>query len=212
MQTTLARKGFDVGVLDGDLGPKTYSALLGAAVGRDLGALGKLLGRGMAANFPIYGLVTPLRIGEWISNGAHETMGFKRFTEMGNGDGPDADPWDDYLERYDFRKDLGNYAGGMGEKYRGRGIFNTTGLANYQRFMERTGIDVVSQPQRLAEPELAVLSACIFWADNKLNEIADRDDPAAVCRKINGGLNGFNRKPGGRLYYRDRVMPILLAP
>lgn len=194
LQAKCAAAGFSCGVQDGDLGPKTYAAFLNAVVGRDLGALGVLLGRGMASDFQKYQITTPRRICHWVAQGAHETNGFRSFVEKGNGDGPDADPWDDYLEKYDFRADLGNSHGGDGEKYRGRGIFQLTGAANYKRYGYRLGIDLLGNPQRAAEPEIAVTVACLFWTDKGLNAFADADDVKSITRKINGGYNGLDQR------------------
>ena len=56
--------------------------------------------------------------------------------ERGNGDGPDADPWDDYLEKYDtgeLARRLGNTpeADGDGVLWAGRGLVQLTGARNY---------------------------------------------------------------------------------
>lgn len=58
--------------------------------------------------------------------------------EMGSGDGPDADPWDDYLERYDtgyLAARLGNTpeADGDGVALAGAGDVQLTGADNYRR-------------------------------------------------------------------------------
>jgi putative chitinase len=58
--------------------------------------------------------------------------------EKGSGDGPDADRWDDYLERYDtghLAARLGNTpeADGDGVLLAGKGDVQLTGAANYKR-------------------------------------------------------------------------------
>lgn len=207
IQTKLKNLGYDPGPLDGDLGPKTYRALLDYTVGRNLGATSILLGRAMASEFPKHAITTPLRIAHFLAQAAHETGGFKYFTELGSGD-RDGDGYDDYLIRYDRRVDLGNTpeVDGDGQKYRGRGIFQTTGATNYKRAAQRLGVDLVNHPERLAEPELAVASACLYWSDRKLAEQADRDDARAVTKRINGGYNGFE----DRLRYLTKLKKILL--
>jgi putative chitinase len=183
--------GYSVGKIDGIFGPATLAAFLCYVAGRQLGAIGLLLARAMIATFRVYDITTPLRIIHFCAQAAHETGGFRHFVELGSGDGPDADIWDDYLERYDFRADLGNSKGGDGEKTRGRGIFQLTGWFNYRRMAKRIGVDLVKHPERAAEPEISVLIACIFWTDKGLNPIADNDNTPLVTKKINGGRNGI---------------------
>ena len=190
-QVHLTKAGYDPGLIDGIWGPRSLAAWCGYVAGRPLGSLGPLLGAAMAGDFRRFSITTPLRMSHFLAQAAHETGGFRYFVELGSGDGPDPDPWDDYLQRYDYRRSLGNNAGGDGERFRGRGIFQLTGKANYVAYGARLGIDLVGQPERAAEPELAVLIACLFWADHGLNSLADQDDLEAITRRINGGLNGL---------------------
>lgn len=192
IQKKIKAAGYDPGPLDGDIGPKTYTGMLNWLVRRNLGSLGVLLGRAMAADFPKYGIVTPLRIMHFLSQAAHETGGFRYLSELGSGKDLNKDGYDDYLQRYDFRADLGNNAVGMGPKYRGRGIFQLTGYFNYLAFGKRIGIDLAKFPEKAAEPEVSVTLACVFWSDRKINPLADKDDVLAVTRKINGGRNGLD--------------------
>lgn len=191
LQKKLLAAGYNPGPLDGDIGPKTYTALLNWMVKKDLGALGVLLGRAMSSDFPKYGIVTAPRIIHFLSQAAHETAGFRYLSELGSGKDANKDGFDDYLQKYDFRKDLGNNKVGMGPKYRGRGIFQLTGYFNYMAFGKRIGIDLAKFPEKAAEPEISVTLACMYWADRKINAVADKDDVVAVTKKINGGKNGL---------------------
>jgi len=207
IQKRLAAAGFNPGPLDGDMGPKTYTALINYVVGKDVGSISILLGRAMAADFPKYGVVTPLRIAHFLAQSAHETSRFRYMSELGSGRDANHDGYDDYLQKYDFRKDLGNTAVGMGPKYRGRGIFQLTGFFNYLAFGKRIGIDLAKFPEKASEPEVAVSLACLFWADRKLNALADTDNVVAVTKKINGGTNGLDE----RVAFTKRLKGVLGA-
>lgn len=203
-QKKLAAAGFNPGPLDGDLGPQTYTAMLNYAAKKDMGSTTVLLGRAMSADFPKYAIATPLRIAYFIGQACHETGGFRYLSELGSGRDANHDGYDDYLQQYDYRKDLGNTTLGMGPKYRGRGIFQITGWFNYMRYGRRIGIDLLSFPEKAAEPETATLTACLFWADRKLNDWADKDDINTVTRKINGGQNGLSDRQ--TITYRMKVL------
>lgn len=92
--------------------------------------------------------------------------------------------------KYEGRKDLGNTVAGDGLKYRGRGLIQITGRANYAACGEALGLDLINQPELLEQPKNACLSAAWFWATNGLNTLADADRFEAITRRINGGLNG----------------------
>lgn len=92
---------------------------------------------------------------------------------------------------YGNRMGNGLAASGDGWRYRGRGLFQITGRAQYQRCGRALGLPLVEQPELLERPEHAALSAAWFWDDNRLNALADAGDFEAVTRRINGGLTGL---------------------
>ncbi|WP_339452410.1 glycoside hydrolase family 19 protein [Pseudomonas sp. EA_5y_Pfl2_R50] len=93
--------------------------------------------------------------------------------------------------KYEGRADLGNTQPGDGSKYRGRGLIQITGRANYIACGEALGLDLITQPELLELPQYAAMSAAWFWKQNGLNDLADRDQFNTITRRINGGLNGL---------------------
>lgn len=96
---------------------------------------------------------------------------------------------------YEGRKDLGNTATGDGFKFRGRGLIQVTGRANYQRCGDALGVDLINNPDLLAQPQYAALSAAWFWSINGLNTLADTGDIQNIGSIINTGQKG--RVPNG---------------
>lgn len=144
---------------------------------------------------PQYGIDTPLRQAHFIAQIALESGSLRYVKELASG------------EAYEGRKNLGNIYAGDGVKYKGRGLIQLTGRANYTRFNEELeGIDVVEHAELLEEPELAVTVSCWFWKRNKLNTYADRDDVKEVTRRINGGYNGLKV----RTAFLERAKKVLL--
>jgi putative chitinase len=88
-------------------------------------------------------------------------------------------------------RELGNDQTGDGWKFRGRGAKQTTGRFNYNDVKTVTGIDVVGNPDLLADPDMAVQAACIFWSKKNCNQFADRDDILGLTKAVNGGTNGL---------------------
>lgn len=93
---------------------------------------------------------------------------------------------------------MGNSAPDDGWNYRGRGLIQVTGRANYEavRDLLRERIketpDLLLQPSALAEPKWAALSAGAYWADHDLNELADTGDFRRLSVRVNGGNNGMD--------------------
>lgn len=129
-----------------------------------------------------YGIDTPLRQAHVLAQIGHESGDLRYVEELANG------------SAYDGRRDLGNTEPGDGPRFKGRGLIQLTGRANYSRYGQAIGQDLVSgdNPQRVARDlTLAADVAGWFWAVNQLNTQADADDLRAVTKRINGGLNGL---------------------
>lgn len=91
---------------------------------------------------------------------------------------------------YEGRVDLGNTQKGDGSKYRGRGLIQITGRANYAACGEALGLDLISNPELLELPQHGTMSAAWFWSTRGLNTLADEGKFATITRRINGGLTG----------------------
>ena len=85
---------------------------------------------------------------------------------------------------------MGNTKPGDGWKYRGRGLIQITGRANYMACEEGVGLDLINQPELLEQPKHACMSAAWYWGTNGLNTLADAGKFDAITQRINGGQNG----------------------
>jgi predicted chitinase len=89
---------------------------------------------------------------------------------------------------------LGNTETGDGKRFKGRGPIQITGRANYKRFGDLLGLDLVADPPRAAVPEVAFRIAGLYWSRKGLNELADlatAESFREITRRINGGFNGL---------------------
>ena len=129
-----------------------------------------------------YQIVGNKRMAAFIAQIGHESGQLKYVKEIW---GPTA-----AQARYEGRKDLGNTVAGDGSKYRGRGLIQITGRANYMACGEALGLDLIKQPELLEKPQHACMSAAWFWATKGLNTLADSSQFDKITQRINGGQNG----------------------
>ena len=129
-----------------------------------------------------YQIVGTKRVAAFIAQIGHESGQLKYVKEIW---GPTA-----AQVKYEGRKDLGNTIAGDGSKYRGRGLIQITGRANYMTCGEGLGLDLIKQPELLEKPQHACMSAAWFWATRGLNTLADAGQFDKITRRINGGQNG----------------------
>ena len=125
---------------------------------------------------------TPLRWAHYLAQIAHESCELKYTKELASG------------KAYEGRTDLGNTKKGDGVKYKGRGLIQITGRANYAKYKKYCGYDVVGHPELLEKPLGAVRSSMWYWQTHGLNELADEDQFLAITKKINGGTNGLESR------------------
>lgn len=130
-----------------------------------------------------FGIDTPARQAAFLAQIGHESGGLHWVTELW---GPTPEQ-----ARYATRTDLGNVNPWDGLMFRGRGLIQTTGRANYKATGDALGVDLVAKPELLSGHELAARSAGWFWKAHGLNELADAGDFIRITKRINGGTNGL---------------------
>ena len=129
-----------------------------------------------------YQIIGTKRLAAFIAQIGHESGQLKYVKEIW---GPTA-----AQAKYEGRKDLGNTVAGDGSKYRGRGLIQITGRANYMACGEGLGLDLINQPELLEKPQHACMSAAWFWATKGLSTLADAGQFDKITQRINGGQNG----------------------
>ena len=129
-----------------------------------------------------YAIVGTARAAVFIAQVGHESGQLRWVREIW---GPTAQQ-----AGYEGRADLGNTQKGDGSEYRGRGLIQITGRANYVACGEALGLDLISSPELLELPQHAAMSAAWFWSTKGLNTLADQGKFVKITKRINGGLTG----------------------
>lgn len=157
-----------------------------------------------------FGLATPARRAMFLAQVAHESRECWRLEENLNYSAERLlavfpsrfDPVS--ARRFEKRPDAianvayagrmgnGDSASGDGWRYRGRGLLQITGRANYAACGEALKLDLLHTPLLLTQIGPAARSAAWFFAEHaNLIRWADACDLEACTRRINGGLNGL---------------------
>jgi len=164
---------------------------------------------GICQTFEIYEINNPRRQAAFLAQCGHESGGLRLTEENLNYKAealtrlwPKRFP-PDVAARYARNPEMianraycdrmgnGPESSGEGWAYRGRGLIQLTGKANYIACSDALGIDLVSEPDLVAQNPVAVLSAGWFWDRNGLNALADAEDILAMTKRINGGTIGL---------------------
>jgi putative chitinase len=159
-----------------------YEKILLAVAPRSKAAIRQGFACSMADCITRADLSNKLRLAHFIAQCAHESAGITTTTEFASG------------RAYEGRKDLGNIIAGDGPAFKGRGLIQNTGRANYTRLAKAFGVDFVSQPAKMAVFPWAATTAAEYWRSRNLNPSADRDDISAVTLRVNGGYNGLSSR------------------
>lgn len=143
-----------------------------------------------------YGINTVNRLAGFLSQVGVESEELLYVRELGNTS---------YFNKYDIdfapkkAKDLGNTEPGDGARFKGRGLIQVTGRANYASCGKSLGLDLLKNPELLEQPLYAVESAGWYWDMRKINTAADADDIVKITRLVNGGTNHLDRR---KAYYK----------
>lgn len=127
---------------------------------------------------PEYGIDSAPEFCHFLAQACHETDHFKTLREYASG------------QAYEGRADLGNTQPGDGPRFRGRGIFQTTGRANYQQLGAKKGAPqmFLDRPELLEQAEFAVWSACEYWRTRGLGDISNHPDSDVLKKKYKGAV------------------------
>ena len=162
----------------------------------------------LTETFAKYDISTPKRQAAFIGQCMHESGGFKHLTENLNYSAkglvatwPSRFPNEEYAQEYARKPEriaskvyvgrMGNETAEDAAKYIGRGLIQLTGKENYANCGLGIGVDLLGNPDWLATPKYAALSAGWYWNKRNLNSDADAGNIASMTRKINGGNIGI---------------------
>lgn len=140
-----------------------------------------------------YNICGKLRESAFIATIIWESGSFKYTREIASG------------KAYEGRKDLGNIYKGDGVRFKGRGLIQITGRTNYTLASNALGVDFVSRPELIEQPDFATMVSCWWWNMKGLNEVADTGDFREVTRIVNGWYNGFS----DREFWYKKALEIL---
>ena len=181
--------------------------------------------KAMVDIFPKYDITTSKRVAGFVAQTGHESGGFRAFSENLNYSaksldavfgkyfaraGVDANAYARQPEKianrvYANRMDNGDEGSGDGFMFRGGGILQLTGRANYTKFAESVGMSAEQAVDYVRTPKGAIESACWFWKTNNLNKFCDEGDIKMLTKRINGGYIGLE----DRIHHWEMVLEAL---
>jgi putative chitinase len=166
----------------------------------------RLYAEPLKAAMALHAIDTPARQSAFIAQAMLETMRFTRMEENLFYTTPSriaavwpsrfktaqaAEPYARNPQKlanlvYANRNGNGDEASGDGWRYRGRGIFQLTGKANYAAAARGLNRPYLTQPDLVAEPSDACLTAAWYWNSRNCSALADNGDMVGITRAING--------------------------
>jgi len=194
---------------DGIVGRGTYTALLRVVAPNADAAVIKSLANACVVHFPAYGVDKSVaRMADMLAQTANETGGYKIFNENLNYSAEalvrtwpsrfTAASAAQYARKPEliagkvYGDRMGNNGPADGWAFRGRGMLQLTGRANYEATDRRLGIGLDTDPDLAAVPALSLLIACDFYRQNKVFEALDAGDTTKARRITNGGAIGLD--------------------
>ena len=162
----------------------------------------------LTTTFVKFGMVSPKEQAAFIGQCSHESGHFKllvenlayraetlmklwpkRFPTMEEVNKYARQP--EKIANHIYANRMGNRdeASGDGFRFRGRGLVQLTGHDSYWHCGQALGQDFVMNPDLVATPMFAALSAGWFWSTHGCGKLID--SPEQLCKRINGGLIGL---------------------
>jgi putative chitinase len=153
---------------------------------------------GLELAFARFAIDTPERAAAAVALFAHQSAGFTRPVEEGDG------------TEHERRRELGNLRRGDGRRFRGRGWMPVVGRARYRRVSQVLGRNFVLEPDLLGHSPWAELAAALWWHDHGAAVWADRGDAVGLARLVDPHLADLPERL--RLHGRALTVAHRLAP
>lgn len=138
-----------------------------------------------------YKLTDPDMIAMALGTIKAESAGFRPITEYVSEYNTENEPFD----KYEGRRDLGNIYKYDGGTFRGRGFVQLTGRANYKKYGNLLGINLIERPDLANNSEIAsdILALFLKRKSHKIRKSIKRKDLRRARRTVNGGVHGLER-------------------
>jgi len=174
--------------------------------------------------FQRFGINTPRQRAAFIGQCGHECGNFKVLEENLNYRAatlmklwPKRFPTQEIANEYErkpqriankvYSSRMGNRdeASGDGWRFRGRGAIQLTGSDGYFHAGKALGVDFWANPDLVATPKYAALTAGWFWSTHKCNELAESANWVGLTKRINGGTIGLD----DRIKHTNHALEVL---
>jgi hypothetical protein len=122
-----------------------------------------------------------------------ETEGFVPIPEGKSRFNTGVTPFDKYEPGTEIGKRLGNTQPGDGPRFKGRGYVQLTGRSNYAHIGPKVGVDLLVNPDKACDPEIAgkILAQYLSDHEETIRAALAADDLVKARKAVNGGTNGF---------------------
>ena len=162
----------------------------------------------LTETFERFDISTPARRAAFLAQAIHESAGFtkleedmfyrrperimamwpRRFSGFGEASKFLRNPKALANRVYAGRYGNGDEASGDGWRYRGRGLFQLTFRGNYLEAEKAIGRPYVEQPELVALPRDAALTAGHYWSVRQMNALADSAQIDEITKRINPAM------------------------
>lgn len=162
----------------------------------------------LTETFERFDISTPARRAAFLAQAIHESAGFtkleedmfyrrperimamwpRRFSGFGEASKFLRNPKALANRVYAGRYGNGDEASGDGWRYRGRGLFQLTFRGNYLEAQKALDRPYVEQPELVALPRDAALTAGHYWSVRQMNVLADSAQIDEITKRINPAM------------------------
>jgi hypothetical protein len=113
-----------------------------------------------------------------------------------------------FTRLYEGRVDLGNTELGDGARFHGRGFAQLTGRANYRHYGGLLHMDLVADPDKALDPDVAAEVFALFFKERGIGPLAEAHEWLEIRKRWNG-VNRHTGLPNGWEEFNACVVGLL---